>query len=45
MFISFVGNICGEALKDQIYMTEVSWHTLFQLTSILDSYTKRIFFI
>jgi len=23
MFISFVGNICGEALKDQIYMIEV----------------------
>jgi len=24
LFISFVGNICGEALKDQIYMIEVS---------------------
>jgi len=23
MFISFVGNICGEALKDQIYMIEI----------------------
>jgi len=23
MFISLVGNICGEALKDQIYMIEV----------------------
>jgi len=23
MFISFVGNICGEALRDQIYVIEV----------------------
>jgi len=38
MFISFVGNIC-EALKDQIYVIEVGWHTLFQLISILDSYS------
>jgi len=45
MFISFVGNTCGEALKDQIYMIKVGWHILFQFTSILDSYTKRIFFM
>jgi len=23
LFISFVGNICGEALKDQVYIIEV----------------------
>jgi len=31
MFISFVGNICGEALKDQIYMIEVSDTPCFNL--------------
>jgi len=32
MFISFVGNICDEALKDQIYMIEVG------LTHLVSTY-------